>query len=296
MLLCLSVPFTGSAILTASAGVILGLALRLRPTTHWTRQIQVQRMQSLELSHVLSITEEGTFLTIDWGEDEVAISSLKLLKTTQSATSEASAVNMARLTLVGGLRYLRTLKQLSLQATLPTTDYYSASSWMCDRTGFGPELSATSMILTEQTDVTLFVELQHLDIVAEVIVQIVSEHSSVEYVGDDRNSFAVRYVPKGGGVFAANCACDMIAVDSIGSGTKAPMTATEIASTVMNRLFSRGVNVYLHFGKTFPGYHPCFHKVLPLQTRGAINALLEKYNQNDFFDCGQIELKQYFEL
>lgn len=97
-------------------------------------------------------------------------------------------------------------------------------------------------------------------------------------------------------MFAANSACDMIAVDSIGSGKRAPAVATEIASTLMTRLFSQGVNVYLHFGKTFPGYHPCFHKVLPLQTRGVIKALLEKYNQHDFFDCGQIELKQYFEL
>ena len=279
-------------------GIILSLTLKLRPATYWTRHVHVQRMPTLMSSYIHRVAEQGTFVSVDWGHAEVCVMTVRVSEALECDDSmqPSSSFDFGLLHKIGGLRYLRTVQKQLVEHVLPAADYYTASSWMVDRTSFGPPLSADTLILTEQTDVTMFLDVEHLDLVVEIISTIVADFKDQNYAANESNSLTIRYVPQGGGCFASNVASDVIGVECVGIGSMAKQRALAIASQMMTFFEAQGIHVHLHPGKTFPGHHPCFHQVLSPQTRKDINLLLEKYDSTGFFDSGELSLRDLFDL
>eukprot|EP00658_Telonema_sp_P-2_P065407 TRINITY_DN54654_c0_g1_i1.p1 TRINITY_DN54654_c0_g1~~TRINITY_DN54654_c0_g1_i1.p1 ORF type:complete len:1037 (-),score=94.98 TRINITY_DN54654_c0_g1_i1:165-3275(-) len=275
-------------------GIILWLTIMVRPTTIWVREIDAQRSPSLTIPQVRRVMEPGAYVTIDCGDGEMCVTTVKVTQTT--AKQEAPGLfDMNYFLTIGPLNYLRSMSQQALHLVLPPTDYHTANSWMIDRAAFGtPD---TALIMTESTDITLYLELPHLDLVADAVGSVVSRgQSALDWEADDTVGFTVRYVSKGGGIFAFNADSDMIGVECTGTGSTGSGLAFQHATALMSYFWGRGIRVRLHPGKTFPGKHECFREALPAEKRAEAREVLQAYDRSGFFDCGELGIDDFYEL
>ena len=275
-------------------GIILWLTIRIRPTTVWIREIDAQRTTCLTTAQVRRVMEPGAYVTINCGSDEICVTTVKVTQTTDKPEAPG-LFDMNYFLSTGPLNYLKSMSQQALHLALPATDYHTANSWMVDRTIFGT--ADTSLIMTESADITLYVKVQHLNLIADVIGSLVSrEQTEVDHTAGHTTGFTVRYVRKGGGTFAFNSKSDMIGVECTGTGSTGSQVASCHANALMRYFWDRGINVRLHPGKTFPGLHECFRAALPAETRAEAREVLRRYDQDGFFDCGELGIDDFYEL
>jgi len=171
---------------------------------------------------------------------------------------------------------------LNISGFLP---YYTAFSMHAGR----QEPMAKGAVAMDERllDISMFCPVERYSVFANILANhLESMPAEVGLV------FTTRYVPKGGGIIAANCSASAVAVDAIGLKTEPNDSFME---SLWDDLMASGVSLQVHLGKSNV-HHDVFRSSLSVDQRTRLQSVVDQYDPKKLFDRGQVRWCDIYDM